>query len=99
MDIGIVQSLTVCIWSLYAYGDLGHQIPICKYLHMGIPVDPHKWGLIAKKLHMGIPICIWCLLAYGDLHVRPCVHFKFQWSAAHSKREAALSQSSYLPST
>jgi hypothetical protein len=38
MHMGIVQSLThlqmvfVCIWGF------GHQIPICKFLHMGIPV-------------------------------------------------------------
>ncbi len=30
MHMGIVQSLTICIWLLYAYGDLGQGIPICK---------------------------------------------------------------------
>ncbi len=66
MHMGMVQSLTrlhmvlVCIWGF------GHQIPICKHLHMGIPVC--KQGSITKNrqnLHMVTPRlqmfvdCIW----------------------------------------
>ncbi len=68
MHMGIVQSLThlqmvcVCIWGF------GHQIPICKNLHMGIPVC--IWGSITKnrqKNAYGDPrlqmvfVCIWWL--------------------------------------
>jgi hypothetical protein len=56
MHMGIVQSLThlhmviACIWGF------SHQIPICKILHMGIPVCIR--GSIPKNrqnFHMGTP--------------------------------------------
>ncbi len=43
VQMGIVQSLTVCI---LLYGDLDHQIHVCTNMHMGIPVDL-RW-------HMGM---------------------------------------------
>jgi hypothetical protein len=62
MHMGIVQSLTVYVWSLYAYGDLVTRSPhakICIWGSLWIPVC--TWGLllkIAKILHMEIPVCI-----------------------------------------
>jgi hypothetical protein len=68
-NMGIVQSLTVCIWLLYAYGALVTRSPYAKYCIRGpllIPVCIR--GSIAeksKKYTHGNPrlqmffVCIW----------------------------------------
>jgi hypothetical protein len=65
--MGIFQSLTVCMWELFAWcRDSGHQIPMmCKYLHTGIPIcipgSPYACSCKSpKKSRWGSPYAYGC---------------------------------------
>jgi hypothetical protein len=81
MHTGIIQSLTICIWEIFAHGKSSHVSPYAKIFYLGITVCIRRyqyaygqsqyaygWGSL-KICIRGLPVCIMKLCAYGDQHI------------------------------
>jgi len=65
MDMGIVQSLTMCIWVPLPYGKLQLGFPYAKFTMWGYPYaygdpgnSPYGYMRGSQKFLWGLPICI-----------------------------------------